>query len=494
MLSVPFLGAIVLAMSGAIGCGGGDDDLVISPAGPTVVEKGQTLQFSANLDGVTWSVEGGSGNGTISASGLYTPPAALPVGNPEISVLGSTNDDSDSAIVSLRTADTVTLGNEFSVSQGTTASVQDFGLGFMANRMAVGLGSVHEFAVFSGENAANINLFLAQSLDLGNYLTADNLSVNTSVTEYSAGVELDSELNPYVLFGRGAYGTGVRLYLTRSADQGETFSPPVPLLENADLDVDQQMAAMVIDGNETLHVVFSSANDTADTSEILYTRSTDGGATWSSPTTVDTGTSDDLIFPNLAVSPDGTSVYVTFFDGVVAASQFSRSTDSGATFSNPLQVTSGIFSGAFPFPDIALDPDGNIYLAVSDDPENDGTLTGFIRKSTDGGSTFGSPVPVVTATTDSQIFLNVAIDDLGRVDVVWTSSAPMATEFPDMFYARSLDGAATFGAPVPVVESDSVFAITRGLRHDESGRLYIQYILADDFMTGSAEIAGRRAE
>lgn len=478
-----------------MGCGSSDSNLAISPAGPTVVQKGTTLQFTANQNDVTWSVEGGSGNGTISATGLYTPPTTLPAGDPEVTILAESDDDSATGVVSLRTADTIELGADFPVSQGVTASVQDFGLGFMGNRMAVGLGSVHEIAVFSGDNAGVINLFAGQALDLGNYQNALNISEDVSDTDYSAGVELDAELNPHVLFGRGEYGTGVRLMLASSADQGQTYGEAVALAPNANLDVDQQMAAMVIDDNETLHVVFAAINDPANTSEILYTRSTDGGATWSTPKTVaSSASSDDLIFPNLAASPDGTSVYVVYFDGSIPASRFSRSTDNGANFSSPVDVTSGNISGAFPFPDIALDPDGNVYVAVSDDPDATGSLKGFVLRSNDSGASFGAPVPVVTST-NSQIFVNIAIDDLGRVDVVWTDVAdPMATEFPDIFYARSTDGAATFSAPQPVVESSSAFAITRALRHDESGRLYIQYLLGDDFMTGDAEIVGVRGE
>jgi hypothetical protein len=54
----------------------------VSPASPTVA-VGNTDQFTATVTGttntaVTWAVTGGAANGTISASGLYTPPAAVP--------------------------------------------------------------------------------------------------------------------------------------------------------------------------------------------------------------------------------------------------------------------------------------------------------------------------------------------------------------------------------------------------------------------------------
>src|SRR5690348_10471900 len=56
----------------------------ISPSTASV-QTGQTKQFTANLTGstntgVSWSVVGGSANGSISASGLYTAPDTVPSG------------------------------------------------------------------------------------------------------------------------------------------------------------------------------------------------------------------------------------------------------------------------------------------------------------------------------------------------------------------------------------------------------------------------------
>src|ERR1700682_3245648 len=56
--------------------------VTVAPSTATVV-VGQMQPFSATVSGttnmaVTWSVNGGSGNGTISSAGLYTAPATVP--------------------------------------------------------------------------------------------------------------------------------------------------------------------------------------------------------------------------------------------------------------------------------------------------------------------------------------------------------------------------------------------------------------------------------
>jgi hypothetical protein len=77
--------AIILFFTG---CGGGSIKtptqvaVTVAPSTATVV-VGQMQPFSATVSGttnmaVTWSVNGGSGNGTISSAGLYTAPATVP--------------------------------------------------------------------------------------------------------------------------------------------------------------------------------------------------------------------------------------------------------------------------------------------------------------------------------------------------------------------------------------------------------------------------------
>src|SRR5882762_9745042 len=68
---------------GSSGGGGGGAGLNISPKQAAVVVTSQTQQFTAVVSGsstaVTWTVDGTAGGsatvGTISATGLYTPPA-----------------------------------------------------------------------------------------------------------------------------------------------------------------------------------------------------------------------------------------------------------------------------------------------------------------------------------------------------------------------------------------------------------------------------------
>lgn len=84
-LAASLLLVIALAACGGGGGGGGGGSgsaaLAVSPATASVV-TGLSIPLSANIAGVTWSVNGIAGGnttvGTVDASGLYTAPAAIP--------------------------------------------------------------------------------------------------------------------------------------------------------------------------------------------------------------------------------------------------------------------------------------------------------------------------------------------------------------------------------------------------------------------------------
>jgi hypothetical protein len=78
--------------------------------------------------------------------------------------------------------------------------------------------------------------------------------------------------------------------------------------------------------------------------------------------------------------------------------EVARSTDHGATFSKPVQVTQGL--GEEQFADMAVGPDGSLYVTYRTFAHQKSTSVDIgVSKSTDGGLTFSSPASVATAVT-----------------------------------------------------------------------------------------------
>jgi hypothetical protein len=128
-----FFSAVILFGSG---CGGGSTTAppstlvsVTVTAPQSTVVVGQTFTLAASVTGttntaVTWSVSGGSGNGTITSTGVYTAPTTVP--NPaKVTVTATSQADATKSGSFTVTVVASTSGILVSV-QPTTANVADF--------------------------------------------------------------------------------------------------------------------------------------------------------------------------------------------------------------------------------------------------------------------------------------------------------------------------------------------------------------------------------
>ncbi len=211
-------------------------------------------------------------------------------------------------------------------------------------------------------------------------------------------------------------------------------------------------------------------------SDVYFSASTDGGATFSQPPLQvnDVGTSDLANMPIPRVAPDGT-IYVTWMDynvwtGGQGTIYLDKSSDGGVTWlANdqavatvplpPLNVTTAngvtdaLAKGA-PVPAVSPSNSQELYIVYAADP--DAGVNGpdeadiFPIKSTDGGTTWGAPIRVNDdATVNDQILPWVDVKPDGTIDVMWYDRRndvrdTGGDEYWDVFIARSVDAGASF--------------------------------------------------
>jgi len=93
---------------------------------------------------------------------------------------------------------------------------------------------------------------------------------------------------------------------------------------------------------------------------------------------------------------------------------------------------------------------GNVYVLGSVDPPGDDPLDVMFAKSTDGGATFSDPVRVNDDPVDngaSQWFGTMSVAPNGRIDVIWNDTRNDASaETSQLFYTWSADGGESFAA------------------------------------------------
>jgi len=201
----------------------------------------------------------------------------------------------------------------------------------------------------------------------------------------------------------------------------------------------------------------------ADSSRILFSRSTDHGTTWTAPLRVSERAGDCLDSSGTtegavpAVGPGG-EVYLSW--GGPLGIMCSRSTDGGASWKGNVfvdslpggwsQHISGIYR-CNGMPVTACDVSsstyrGNVYVCWSDIRFGSGNTRIFLRRSSDGGATWGPAVQVNTDQTDREHFFPwMSVDPLtGNVYVVYYDRRDTEDDGTDVYVARSSDGGRSF--------------------------------------------------
>ncbi|PYL61428.1 MAG: hypothetical protein DMF24_07225, partial [Verrucomicrobia bacterium] len=179
-----------------------------------------------------------------------------------------------------------------------------------------------------------------------------------------------------------------------------------------------------------------------------WSRSTDGGATWTDGGTLPASANGDVGDAVLARnSTTGTIYFATLSLSPNNVIQVFRSTDNGATFLAPINGSPGktgmqdkdwIAVDNFPGPG-----NGNVYLAERDFGGGNGI---YFFRSTDGGATFGPSGGTLIVAEQQGAFVTVSPDH--SVHVYWWDFDG-ATD--SIQVRKSTDQGVTFGSAVTVV-------------------------------------------
>jgi hypothetical protein len=257
------------------------------------------------------------------------------------------------------------------------------------------------------------------------------------------------------------------LFVRRSLDGGRTWEPEhVPIVEHPSAQgVPWEDKPYVISDTTrsryagTLYVGWTRW--TLVDSEILFSRSVDGGRSWSRPVEIDdhpglprddNGALEGFVG---TVGADGT-LYAVWSNRQGIA--FTASRDGGRSFSHPRQIidtappffglTSLMARGANGFPQIATEPrNGRIYVTWSD--YRNGDVDVFCAASPDKGRSWSAPVRVNNDPVHNgvdQFFQRLAVDPIdGSVYVIfYDRRIDAANRKQIVVLARSSDGGRTF--------------------------------------------------
>lgn len=262
----------------------------------------------------------------------------------------------------------------------------------------------------------------------------------------------------YVMYGafpRPTTGeSGV--YIARSTDNGETWRSHIPVIEHRGTMTSdsafEDKYYIEIDNVPSspyegwIYTPWKRVTDADSATEIVFTRSTDGGDSWSRPIGISPrkpGTSTHITFgqsfPLVKTGPNG-EIYAVWNDGPARSIGFSRSTDGGSTWNEPTYPVSGY---AYLGTERYLTVRRTIIDTIDPGGANQRYDTTEVVDTTDR-------YHVLKQTFRAETYPTIAVDvtDGPRAGMIYLCWA--ADENPNIYFIRSGDGGATWSTPVIV--------------------------------------------
>jgi hypothetical protein len=433
------------------------------------------------------SGSGGPGRGTIAGVACSTSVASQPA------------DFAGNFLLNCDTAGTVSIRNETTIAVNPTDP----------NNV---IGGSHRYLLTSTGATLNIHVIAVA------YVTKNGGSTWTTVQPPLGSWEFTGD--PVLAFdadgrayyfniadheGQGGSFTGPSVIAQRSDDGGSTWTQPATVARGVGAIANGPTAVIVFNDKEwgtadanassplknNVYVTwtrFLFLQQSYIESPIFFSRSTDGGLTWSEGKEISGSSAalctkqidpsggatrcDENQFSQPVVGPDGT-IYVTFLNDQNPSSTGFRdqvllvkSTDGGNTWSAPVAVSPIIHDGANDYPlntdgrqrisgcayrvnaagALALGP-GRLYYVYT---ENNGSATTtqtdiMVVTSTNGGTTWSAPVAVNSSTKD-QVYPWAAVDTGGKLRVGYVDHDRTGPADQTCVYGYSLSTATAAGA------------------------------------------------
>ncbi len=289
---------------------------------------------------------------------------------------------------------------------------------------------------------------------------------------YLSGIAFKRSINPVNQIGFG-YNVGRAdcIFVAKSTNGGDSFDQVVVVataLQSWASFHDKEWLA--VDPNNGNVYVCWSWFTALMASQLVFSRSTDGGVTWSDYQIITEFPGENSIQGSAIVVDNDGNIHVTWMNYNYAEVRYAQSTDEGQSFSNPISIA--------PFDDIetlentnyrtptmtmlAVDNsdniwEGSLYCTWADDSLGDADI--MMVYSHDNGATWGSTIRVNNdkiGNGKDQFFSAVAVSEEGYVHLIFYDRRnDTENTWIETYWAMSSDGGDNFTINLPI--SDASF-------------------------------------
>jgi PKD repeat protein len=311
--------------------------------------------------------------------------------------------------------------------------------------LAVGSDGV-EYLAFAGWGGSTTqsDIFFTKSTNGGTWTVPYRVNDDVSgAAQSDPSLTLDGANNVYIAWTDARLGTN-DIFFSKSTNGGLSFSGNVKVNDFTGNSQSEPDLAVDPVNSHLVHVVWTDARSGALGPDIYYANSTDGGLSFNPSSRVNNDlTGAEQSQPAIAVAPNR-AVYVVWRDPRIGARgpdiYFSKSSDLGATWGPNYYVNNDAGAATQQDTTIAVDAAGTIYVAWTDYRNANTAPDIYAARSTNAGASFGANVKVNDDTGIASQFSPSLATGGGKIQVAWVDGRTIGSTSWDIYTASSTDG------------------------------------------------------
>ncbi|MEO0087752.1 MAG: sialidase family protein [candidate division WOR-3 bacterium] len=265
---------------------------------------------------------------------------------------------------------------------------------------------------------------------------------------------------------RGDQTGQANIYFTKSTDGGRTWSPSIRV------NYPNQGIFQTLAVSKNGHIFIAYMDVGEEYTDISFTKSTDGGRNFSTPIRVNNIRGRHR-YPVITCDTSGAKIFVGWRNSQGFDIYCSRSTNGGLSFEPEIMVNDTFPPAWQEALDITCSPSGETVYVVWEDNRNcDWDI--YFDKSIDGGISFGLDILVNDTnglTGIDQVHPSMAIDKKGWIYIVWRDYRDPGK---GCYLAKSTDGGNSFCRPVKVSYLDASVDYP-SIAVDDSNGVYVAW-------------------